>query len=123
MSDDRGTESSSGGAPIRKWGEESEARADRAFALAHRVADLEARERDINEMIIGYREQIAKLGAERDALQARLAEHREREEELDWRARDAEAAIADRDSRIAGLSRNSEAARPRRKKTSACSNG
>ncbi len=103
MSDDRGTESSSGGAPIRKWGEESEARADRAFALAHRDATLEARERDINEMIIGYREQIAKLGAERDALQARLAEHREREEELDWRARDAETAIADRDSRIAGL--------------------
>ena len=103
MSDDRGTDTSRGGAPARKSSEESEARDDRAFALAHRVATLEARERDINETIIGYREQIAKLGAERDALQARLAEHREREEELDWRARDAETAIADRDLRIASL--------------------
>jgi Glycosyl transferases group 1/DUF based on E. rectale Gene description (DUF3880) len=79
--------------------EEPEARDDRAFALAHRVATLEARERDLNELIIGYREQIARLGAEHEALEARLAEQKERVEDLKWRARDAEAAIADRDLR------------------------
>jgi hypothetical protein len=97
VSDDRGIETPRAGA--RNPGEEAEVRDDRAFALGHRVATLEARERDLNESIIGYREQIARLSAERDALQERLAEQRERVEELEWRARDAEAAIADRDLR------------------------
>ena len=101
MSDDRGTDTPRTGA--RNPGEEGEERDDRAFALAHRVATLEARERDLNESIIGYREQIARLSAEREALEERLAEQRERVEELEWRAGDAEAAIADRDLRVREL--------------------
>jgi hypothetical protein len=101
VSDDRGTETPRTGA--RNPGEEAEVRDDRAFALAHRVATLEARERDLNESIIGYREQIARLSAERGALQERLAEHIERVEQLEWRAGDAEAAIADRDLRVREL--------------------
>ena len=112
MSDDRGNETPRAGAPTHKSGdvsESSEARAgaeardDRAFALAHRLAAMEARERDLNELIIGYREQLARLGAEREASAERLAEQRERVEELEWRIRDAEAAIADRDLRAQEL--------------------
>ncbi len=101
MSDDRGTDTPRTGA--RNPGEEGEERDDRAFALAHRIATLEARERDLAESIIGYREQIARLSAERGALEERLAEHVERVEQLEWRASDAEAAIADRDLRTREL--------------------
>jgi uncharacterized coiled-coil protein SlyX len=108
VSDDRGNETSRTGAPTRESGDVSEgghareaavARDDRAFALDHRLAVMEARERDLSELIVGHREQIARLGAEREGLQARLAEQKERVEELKWRARDAEAAVADRDLR------------------------
>jgi hypothetical protein len=98
VSDDRGNETSSAGAPTG-----AEARDDRAFALAHRLATMEARERDLNELIIGYREQLARLGAEREASEERLADQKERVEELKWRIRDAEAAIADRDLRVQEL--------------------
>jgi Glycosyl transferases group 1/DUF based on E. rectale Gene description (DUF3880) len=83
--------------------EQAEAGDDRTFGLVHRVATLEARERDLNESIMGHREQIARLSAERDVLLSRLAEQAGREQELDWRVRDAEAAIADRDLRIREL--------------------
>ena len=96
MSDDRGNETPRAGAA-------AEAGDDRAFALAHRLASMEARERDLNELIIGYREQLARLGAEREASEERLAEQKERVEELKWRIRDAEAAISDRDLRAQEL--------------------
>jgi predicted nucleic acid-binding Zn-ribbon protein len=51
---------------------EKEAAEDRVFALTHRVATLEGRERDLNELIIGHRERIAALEAERDAFTKEL---------------------------------------------------
>ena len=107
MSDDRGSKKGKKPAKARKEAADPvtarESRDDRAFALSHRLAMLEVRERDLNEMIIGHREQIARLGAERDALQTRLAEHQARDLEVQRRERDAEAAIADRDERARGL--------------------
>jgi predicted nucleic acid-binding Zn-ribbon protein len=48
---------------------EKEASDDRMFALTHRVAALEARERDLNELIIAHRERIASLNSELEAAE------------------------------------------------------
>ncbi|HEY7121406.1 MAG TPA: glycosyltransferase [Solirubrobacterales bacterium] len=58
----------SAAAEAERLAAEKEAAEDRVFALTHRVATLEGRERDLNELIIGHRERIAALQAERDAL-------------------------------------------------------
>ena len=67
---------------------EKEASDDRVFSLTHRVATLEGRERDLNELIIGHRERIAALQAERDALSAALEGERQEVGTLRRRERD-----------------------------------
>jgi predicted nucleic acid-binding Zn-ribbon protein len=74
---------------IERLAAEKEASDDRVFSLTHRVATLEGRERDLNELIIGHRERIAGLQTERDALSAALERElqeagtlRQREREL-----------------------------------------
>ena len=58
----------SAAAELERLAAEKEASDDRVFSLTHRVATLEGRERDLTELIIGHRERIAALQAERDAL-------------------------------------------------------
>jgi predicted nuclease with TOPRIM domain len=70
----------SAAAQIERLAAEKEASDDKVFALTHRVATLEARERDLNELIIGHRERIAALDAEREAF-ARELERATREAE------------------------------------------
>jgi Glycosyl transferases group 1 len=45
---------------------------DRVFALTHRVATLEARERDLQELVIAHRERVARLETERGFLKAEV---------------------------------------------------
>ena len=77
MADDKSKERTadlrrSAAAEAERLAAEKEAAEDRVFALTHRVATLEGRERDLNELIIGHRERIASLEAERDAFQREL---------------------------------------------------
>jgi spore maturation protein CgeB len=51
---------------------------DRVFALSHKVAALEARERDLQEQLMAQRERVARLETERKFLQAEV----DRAEEL-----------------------------------------
>jgi predicted nucleic acid-binding Zn-ribbon protein len=66
----------SAAAEVERLTAEKEASEDKVFALTHRVATLEVRERDLNELIIGHRERIAALQVERDALGADLERER-----------------------------------------------
>jgi predicted nucleic acid-binding Zn-ribbon protein len=79
----------SAAAEVERLAAGKEASDDRVFALTHRVATLEGRERDLNELIIGHRERVAALQAERDALaselegrQQEVATARQRERDL-----------------------------------------
>jgi regulator of replication initiation timing len=58
----------SAAAEMERLAVEKEAADDRVFALTHRVATLETRERDLNELIVGHRERVATLEAERGAF-------------------------------------------------------
>ncbi len=78
----------SAAAEIERLVAEKEASEDKAFALSHRVATLEGRERDLNELIIGHRERIAALRAERESLGAELERERQQVEALRERERD-----------------------------------
>ncbi len=94
MADDKSTKRTttprrSAAAEAERLAAEKEAAEDRVFSLTHRVATLEGRERDLNELIIGHRERIASLEAERDAFakelergSAELDAIRERERQL-----------------------------------------
>jgi SAM-dependent methyltransferase len=53
---------------------EKEAVDDRAFSLAHEVKALHGRERDLQEIVAGRREQIARLEAQREPLVERMRE-------------------------------------------------
>jgi predicted nucleic acid-binding Zn-ribbon protein len=78
----------SAAAEVERLTAEKEASEDKAFALSHRVATLEGRERDLNELIIGHRERIAALRAERESLGAELERERQEVGALRERERD-----------------------------------
>jgi spore maturation protein CgeB/predicted nucleic acid-binding Zn-ribbon protein len=81
----------SSSAEVERLMAEKEAGDDKVFALSHRVATLEVRERDLSELIIGHRERVAALEAEREAFLR----------ELDRSTSEAEA-VRERESALAG---------------------
>ncbi|HEY6653618.1 MAG TPA: glycosyltransferase [Solirubrobacterales bacterium] len=83
----------SAAAEAERLAAQNEAVEDKAFALTHRVATLEGRERDLNELIIGHRERIAALEAERDALTRGLEGERQEAARLRERERDLQERI------------------------------
>ena len=88
----------SAAAQIERLAAEKEASDDKVFALTHRVATLEARERDLNELIIGHRERIAALNAEREAF-ARELERATTDADV---SRRETAALRDRERDVQG---------------------
>jgi len=82
---------------------EKEASDDRVFSLTHRVATLEGRERDLNELIIGHRERVAGLQAERDALRTELESGRSEVTALREREHDLSDQLTKLSARTASL--------------------
>ena len=79
---------------------------DRVFALTHRVATLEARERDLQELVIAHRERVVRLEAEREFLTADVPRAEELEKELAALKRDhakLEASYKQVRSQLQGL--------------------
>jgi predicted nucleic acid-binding Zn-ribbon protein len=96
-------------AEIERLTAEKEASEDKVFALTHRVATLEGRERDLNELIIGHREQVASLKAERDSLAGELQREKEELTALRGRDRDLSGELAGVRERTAALEAEHEA--------------
>lgn len=93
----------SAAAEAERLAAEKEASDDKVFALTHRVATLEGRERDLNELIVGHRERIAALQAERDALSAALEGERQEVATLRQRERDLSDELTKLLARTAAL--------------------
>jgi predicted nucleic acid-binding Zn-ribbon protein len=93
----------SAAAELERLAAEKEASDDRVFSLTHRVATLEGRERDLNELIIGHRERIAALQAERDALGGQLEGEKGRSDRHEERADELDQQLAGARDRIAAL--------------------
>ena len=90
---------------------------DRAFALTHRVATLEARERDLQELLIAHRERVARLEAERDFSRAELGRLEAERDRLQRRTSELEASNRERIEELAGSSRALAAAEEQARKS------
>lgn len=93
----------SAAAEMERLAVEKEAADDRVFALTHRVATLETRERDLNELIVGHRERVATLEAERGAFGRELEGAKQELDAIRERERDLAAELMSARERAVAL--------------------
>ena len=97
------TPNRSAAAVVERLSAEKEASDDKVFALTHRVATLESRERDLNELIVGHRERIAALESQREALAKDLEGQSREASRLHTRAEDLQGRIESMHGQVARL--------------------